>query len=62
MYQQAFLDNVLTKLAILSKNPLIYLQQQNLQEALLYGQKVGKGNFPLSLLLCYPIYADVSNF
>ena len=47
---------------MLSKNPLIYLQQQNLQEALLYGQKIGKGNFPLSLLLCYPIYADVINF
>ena len=34
MYQKAFLGNVLTNLAMLSKNTLIYLQQQNLQEAL----------------------------
>ena len=46
MYQKAFLDSVLTKLAMILKNPLIYLQQQNLQEALLYGQKMSKGNFP----------------
>ena len=51
MHQKAFLDNVLTKLAMLSKNPLNYLQQQNLQEALLYGQKMSKGNFRYSLLL-----------
>ena len=51
MYQNAFLDNVLTKLAMLSKNSLNYLQQQNLQEALLYGQKMSKGNFRYSLLL-----------
>ena len=51
MYQNPFLGNVLTKLAMLSKNPLNYLQQQNLQEVLLYGQKMSMGNFRYSLLL-----------
>ena len=51
MHQKAFLDNVLTKLAMLSKNPLNYLQQQNLQEVLLYGEKMSKGNFRYLLLL-----------
>ena len=45
MYQKTFLNNVLTKLAMISKNPLIYLQHENMQQALLYGQKMSKGNF-----------------
>ena len=51
MHQKAFLDNVLTKLAMLSKNSLNYLRQQNLQEVLLYGEKMSKGNFRYLLLL-----------
>ena len=39
MYQKTFLNNVLTKLAMLSNSPLIYLQQQNLQQALVHRQK-----------------------
>ena len=35
MYKKTFLNNVFNKLAMLSKNPLIYLQQQNIQQALL---------------------------
>ena len=30
---------------MISKNPLIYLQHENMQQALLYGQKMCMGNF-----------------
>ena len=53
MYQKTFLNNVLTKLAMLSNSPLIYLQQQNLQQALVHRQKKWvREILPYSLLFC----------